>query len=138
MQKNSIDQLFDTLNNEEKDLFLDNRMPYMLTKAANFLNQGPEIYRKKDEFGMPLESWKEEDIKLIEEGCRQILIGKGFRKQLPLQNLGVKGCYRLFTLFHFKTISNRTNFLDNGALIEEMIFEHAMDKQKITIFNEIN
>lgn len=60
---------------------------------------------------------------------------EGFRKQLPLQHLGVKGCYRLFNLFHFKTISNRTNFLDNGALLDEMIFEHAVDKQNISIFS---
>ena len=153
-----IDELMDTLNEKESKLFESNRVPYIITKANHYLTVGPETYRSKDAFGLPNINWSSSDLKQIESGCKQILLGAGFRKKQPIQHLSIKEFYLLFHLFHFKPVKQKTKMPlfplspelamlsyrkygghpprgFSGNVLDEITFEHIMDGSKVTYYN---
>ena len=153
-----IDELMDTLNEKGSELFESNRAPYIMTKANHYLTVGPEKYRSKDAFKLPDVNWSTSELKQIESGCKQILLGSGFRKKHPIQHLSIKEFYLLFKLFHFKPIKQKTKGKDfplspelamlayrkygghpprgfSGNLLDEITFEHIMDGSKVTYYN---
>jgi len=130
-----IDELMDTLNEEESKLFESNRAPYIITKANHYLTVGPETYRFKDAFGLPNINWSSSELKQIESGCKQLILGSGFRKEQPINHLSIKGFYLLFHLFHFKPVKQKAKSLGNGNMLDEITFEHIMDGSKVTYYN---
>ncbi len=62
---------------------------YIMAKAANFLKLGPDQYRKADFFNMPRQELEMEGLKLIRLGFSQILAGRGYRADRPIQGIGV-------------------------------------------------
>ena len=132
---NIIDELMDSFNEEESKLFESNRGPYIITKAIHYLADGPETYRSKDAFKLPNVNWSTSDLKQIESGCKQILLGAGFRKEQPIQHLSIKGFYLLFHLFHFKLVKQKSTRLGNGNMLDKIIFEHIMDGSKVIYYN---
>ena len=142
-----IDELMDTLNEEESKLFESNRAPYIITKANHYLTVGPETYRSKDGFKLPNVNWSTSELKQIESGCKQILLGAGFRKEQPIQHLGIREFYLLFQLFHFKPVKQKTKVIgfplslesamkrSKGNMLDEITFEHIMDGSKVTYYN---
>lgn len=133
-----LDELMDELNEEESDLFINNKFPYILTKAYYYLRDGSEKYGSTDAFNLPNESWSKSDLDEMESGCKQIVSGKGFRKEYPLENLSIRGCYLLFKLFHFKSVKQKATKMDNGNMLDEIEFEHVMDGTKVIYYNEIS
>ena len=136
---NSIDeiigQLMDSFTEEEANIFLENRGPYIITKAYYYLKDGPEKYRSNDAFDLPDKSWSILDLEDISSGCQQILLGVGFRKEHPFKNLSIRACYLLFELFHFKRINQIAYGLDNGNMLDEIKFKHIVDGKEIIYFN---
>jgi hypothetical protein len=130
-----IDELMDTLNEKDSELFESNRAPYIITKAHHYLTVGPEEYRSKDAFKLPDVNWSTSELKQIESGCKQILLGSGFRKKHPIQHLSIKEFYLLFKLFHFKPVKQKAKSLGNGNILDEITFEHIMDGSKVTYYN---
>ena len=130
-----IDELMDTLNEKDSELFESNRAPYIMTKANHYLTVGPEKYRSKDAFKLPDVNWSTSELKQIESGCKQILLGSGFRKEHPIQHLSIKEFYLLFKLFHFKPVKQKAKSLGNGNILDEITFEHIMDGSKVTYYN---
>jgi hypothetical protein len=142
-----IDELMDTLNEEESKLFESNRAPYIITKARHYLTVGPEKYRSKDAFKLPNVNWSTSELKQIESGCKQILLGAGFRKEQPIQHLSIREFYLLFKLFHFKPVKQKTKVigfplsLDSAMksnkrnMLDEITFEHIMDGSNVTYYN---
>ena len=43
-----LDELTAGFTDEQNDLFIENRFPYILTKAESYLKTGPEVYRNED------------------------------------------------------------------------------------------
>ena len=127
-----IDELMDTLNEEESKLFESNRAPYIITQANHYLTVGPETYRFKDAFGLPNINWSSSELKQIESGCKQLILGSGFRKEQPINHLSIKGFY---LLFHFKPVKQKAKSLGNGNMLDEITFEHIMDGSKVTYYN---
>lgn len=130
-----MDRVSESFTDEENDLFIKCRFPYVMTKAHSFLREGPEVYRSNDAFGFPLESWSKEDLELIKKGCRQILEGIGFTADRPFKGLGVRGFYILFNMFHFDSAARKTKRLDLGKMLDEITFEHVVDGGRVTYFN---
>ena len=142
-----IDELMDTLNEEESKLFESNRAPYIITKANHYLTVGPEKYRSKDAFKLPNVNWSTSEFKQIESGCKQILLGAGFRKEQPIQHLSIREFYLLFKLFHFKPVKQKTKVIgfplsldsamksSKGNMLDEITFEHIMDGSTVTYYN---
>ena len=78
--RNSISEQLETLINQFSDedtkLCLENRFPYLYTKAYYFNRDGPESYASSDAFNLPDSSFSSEDIELLKLGCKQVALSK--------------------------------------------------------------
>ena len=90
-----------------------------------------------DAFNLPDSSCNSEDLELLKLGCNQILEGRGFSSQNPFKNLGIRGCHKLFKLFHFKFV-NQTVTKVEGGMLDKMIFKHIMDKKNVSYYNLVS
>ena len=132
-----MDKITENLNEDELNLFFEAKFPYVMSKANNYLQYGPEKYRLDDAFGLPLEESTNEELTFIKNGCEQIMDGRGFLLERPFNNIGVSGFYSLFNTFHFKSVKRKTKRLGIGKMIDEITFEHVMDGSQVTYFNFI-
>ncbi len=131
----SLDTLMDPWSDEIQLLALDAMFPYIHTKAANYLEIGPVLYSESDAFEQP----KSQDPQILEElkkGCLQIIDGKGFSKEAPIEKISVAASYALMEMFHFRFVSRKSSYgVFLGAqkgVIDHMNFEHLMQKQLVT------
>jgi len=131
----SLDKLMDPWPDDLQLLALDAMFPYIHSKAANYLEIGPDLYRESDAFKQPksIDPIILEDVK---KGCMQIIEGKGFRKDAPIAAISVAASYALMELFHFRFMSRKSSygvFLgDQKGVIDHMTFSHLMQKQMVT------
>ncbi len=130
-----LDALTAGFTDEQNNLFIENRFPYILTKADSYIKSGPEVYRNEDAFAMPREEWSDEDLSLIMDGCLQIMEGVGYTAEQPFKNLGIRGFNLLFTMLHFTSVRRKSSSLGQGRMQDETTFEHAMDKSRVTYYN---
>tara|TARA_B100001564_G_C20647777_1_gene675258 strand:+ start:928 stop:1344 length:417 start_codon:yes stop_codon:yes gene_type:complete len=129
-----LETLINQFSDEDTKLCLENRFPYLYTKAYYFNRDGPESYASSDAFNLPDSSFSSEDIELLKLGCKQILEGKGFSSKNPFRNLGIRGCHKLFELFHFKFTNQQVTKVPDGML-DNMTFKHVVDNKGITYYN---
>lgn len=129
-----LETLINQFSDEDTKLCLENRFPYLYTKAYYFNREHPESYASSDAFNLPDSSFSNEDIELLKSGCEQILKGKGFSSKIPFKNLGIRGCHKLFELFHFKFTNQQVTKVPDGML-DKMTFKHVMDNKEITYYN---
>ena len=130
-----LQELLNTMSEEDTAILTENRFPYIFTKAFYFIQDNPELYSQKDAFGLPDESYSSQDLKNITIGCKQILEGKGFRKEFPFENICIRVCHKLFELFHFKFVNQRTYSSNRDGFKDVMTFEHVVDKSEIKFYN---
>ena len=131
----SLDTLMDAWSDELQLLALDAMFPYIYTKAANYLEIGPVLYSESDAFEQP----KSQDPIILEglkKGCLQIIEGKGFSKEAPIEKISVAASYALMEMFHFRFVSRKSSY---GAflgaqkgVIDHMTFSHLIQKQLVT------
>tara|TARA_X000001036_G_C19938047_1_gene504590 strand:+ start:51 stop:467 length:417 start_codon:yes stop_codon:yes gene_type:complete len=129
-----LETLINQFSVEDTNLCLENRFPYLYTKAYYFLRDGAKNYAVLDALNLPDDSYSSQDIELLKLGCQQILRGIGFNAKKPFENIGIKGCHKLFELFHFKFINQQVRKVKDGML-DKMTFEHLTDKKKIIYYN---
>ena len=132
-----LEALIDQFSNEDTNLCLENRFPYLYTKAYYFIKDGAEAYASSDAFKLPDSSFNSEDLELLKLGCNQILEGKGFSSKNPFKNLGIRGCHKLFELFHFEFVNQTVTKVD-GGMLDKMTFKHVMDKKQISYYNLVS
>ena len=131
----ALDKLMDTWPDELQQFALDAMFPYMYSKATNYLKIGPVLYRESDSFKQP----KSNDPILLgdlQKGCLQIIEGKGFSKESPIEAISVAASYALMEMFHFRFMSRKSSYgvflAEQRGVIDHMIFEHLMHKQMVT------
>ena len=129
-----LEILINQFSKEDTNLCLENRFPYLYTKAYYFIKDGAASYASSDAFNLPNSSFNSEDLELLKLGCNQILEGKGFSSKNPFKNLGIRGCHKLFELLHFKFV-NQTVTKVEGRMLDKMTFKHVMDKKQISYYN---
>lgn len=110
--------------------------PYILAKAYLYLKIGPDIYRKNDAFDMPLVEWDTEDLREIQSCFEQFLSGKGYKVTNPVENVSIGGFYAAMTTLHFE-MQMQTAHMDEKYVIDEILFEHIMQKGTIELFNKV-
>lgn len=135
MKFESLNRIMDSLNEEETEQFMDCRFPNILAKVELYLRIGPEKYRTRDFFGMPDPEWDAEDLKIIEDKCRQVLEGKGFRPEKPFRGLHVMEFSGLFSLFHFEQTGKETSSPETGKFLDKMTMRHFMEGGEVTYYN---
>ena len=129
-----LEALIDQFSKEDTNLCLENRFPYLYTKAYYFIKDGAEAYASSDAFKLPDSSFNVDDLELLKLGCNQLLEGRGFNSKNPFKNLGIRGCHKLFELFHFKFVNQTVTKVD-GGMLDKMTFNHLVDKQEINYYN---
>lgn len=130
-------EMFDKLNEEEKGLFVKNRYGYIFAKAKLFLETGAKEYLEKDFFKIDTSDLDYEDFEILNNGCRQILTGKGLSADRPFENLDVLGFAKLFEIFHFNAKRINTLKLTPMKFLDVMCLEHIVDGYKAEFFNLI-
>ena len=133
-----FDAHFDQLSETLQLYALDQQLPYIATKAARYLEVGPEEYRNTDAFGQPATT-DAEDLAAIQRGCAQLIECRGLHAEAPLTDLGVGGFYALMALFHFKmkgrtTAHGHVHDGQKGAL-DTITFEHTVSGMTATFLN---
>ena len=133
----NLEILIDQFSKEDTNLCFENRFPYLYTKAYYFIKDGAEAYASSDAFKLPDSSFNGEDLELLKLGCNQLLEGRGFSSKNPFKNLGIRGCQKLFELFHFKFVNQTATKVD-GGMLDKMTFKHVMDKKQISYYNLVS
>ena len=72
---------------------------------------------------------------LLKIGCNQLINGIGLSMENPLKELGVRGCHKLFNLFHFEMVSQKAFKNKDGNFVDMMTFRHVADQKEITYYN---
>jgi hypothetical protein len=133
---NELNNLFSHMSEKDKELANQNQYAYLFSKAFLFLKQGPIIYRKHDFFHQPPADLSADEILILQNGCRQILSGKGLSAESPFTNLGIQGFSGLLQLFHFekKDRSSKYGFKndDLSGVLDCITFQHIMEENRIT------
>ena len=134
----SHDTHFDALPQALQLHALDQQLPYIATKAARYLEVGPDEYRNTDAFGQPA-TREADELAAIQRGCEQLIECKGLHAESPLVDIGVGGFYALMGLFHFKmkdrtTAHGHVHDGQKGAL-DTIAFEHAVSGMTATLIN---
>jgi len=134
----AFDIHFEALSEAKQLHALDQQLPYIATKAARYLEVGPDEYRKTDAFGQPTTK-NADKLAAIHRGCKQLIECKGLFVEAPLTDVGVEGFYALMALFHFK-MKNRTtdhSHVHDGqeGALDIITFEHAVSGLPVTFFN---
>ena len=131
----SLDKLMDAWSDELQLLALDAMFPYIYTKASNYLEIGSVLYRESDAFKQP----KSQDPIILEglkKGCMQIIEGKGFSKEAPIEKISVAASYALMEMFHFRFMTRKSSYFvflaDQKGVIDHMTFSHLIQKQMVT------
>ena len=132
-----LQEVMAEMSTEYLSLAEDNQFVYLFSKAFLFLKMGPAAYRRRDFFKQPSEDSSSEEIELINNGCRQILEGRGFSTDQPLTGLGISGFYALMDLLHFKlrrqSIAGRME--GRRGMLDRMEMQHLMDERLSVLFN---
>ena len=97
----SFDRHFESLPESLQLHALDQQLPYIATKAARYLEVGPEQYRKMDAFGQPVTT-DVDDLAAIQRGCEQLIECKGLQADVPLTDVGGGGILRFNGPFSFQ------------------------------------
>jgi hypothetical protein len=130
---------FQNFSDADQTLAIQNRFPYIYSKAALFLKMKPEIYRKNDFFSQPPADFDEEDIAILKHGCEQVLEGKGLKKENPFTGLGVLGFSALMRLFHFERVSRQTfhTYQHEGrsGILDCITFRHMVEDSDVVYYN---
>jgi hypothetical protein len=133
-----INKLFGELSEDYKAILLENDFIYIFSKSIYFLKDGESVYRQKDYYKLPDHTYSPEDILAVKRGCNQIIRGYGFSKQNSFEDLGVRGIYKLFELFHYEMCNQKIVKKNNEYIIDKIEFHHKMKKTSLTCFNKVN
>ena len=134
----AFDTHFEALSEALQLHALDQQLPYIATKAARYLEVGPDEYRNTDAFGQPATT-EADELAAIRRGCEQLIACKGLQAEAPLTDVGVGGFYALMALFHFKMKDRTTahGHVHDGQKgeLDTITFEHAVSGMTATVIN---
>lgn len=130
-------EMFNTLSEEEKELFMKYRYGYIFEKAKLFLEIGAKEYMGNDFLKIDISDFDDEDFEILRNGCRQIVTGRGLSAETPFENLDVLGFAKLFEIFHFNASRIVTLKPEPKKFLDHMCMEHMFDGFKVEYFNLI-
>lgn len=136
-----LKKITDSFSDLERETAINNRFGYIFSKAKLFLKIDANEYRMRDFYNQPPIEFDEDDLKILANGCNQILQGYGVFPDKPLTNLDVTGFSALFEMFHFNSISRKSNhsfiFNNEEGILDSITFEHIVEGGKVTYYNFI-
>ena len=134
--------LFDIKSEEWQLTAVNNNFGYLEYKAKLFLEIGAIKYAEDDALRFPNSSWSQRDLEITQNGCRQILEGRGVLISEPICDVEIRGFNLLFKLFHYKSVSRKTKhraeWNGNKGIIDSITFAHLVDGNQITYHHFIS
>lgn len=125
---------FESLSEKLKELAIASNYEYIKVKAERLLKIGLSEYIKNDVFTDELEVRFRNDDVLI-GACKKITEYFGLTIETRFKGLTVSEFYDLMRLFHFQGTAQHMIKLE-GQKVDEIIFEHLVTNQTMTLFNE--
>ena len=132
-----INKLFSEIDVNYKKILIQNHFPYVFTKSFYFLEDGEDLYRQKDFFNLPDQSFNDNDIKLVKIGCNQIISGIGFSIENPFTLLGVREIHKLFELFHYELENQKILKTEKHIILDELRFKHKLKDDLLICYNNV-
>jgi hypothetical protein len=121
---------------------IDCQFPYIYAKAYHYLQLGSVQYRDIDTMGQPPDDMTRNDLNVLLLGCKQVLEGRGFMEEYPFIDIGVKGFYNLFRLFHYTVSDKMTEynyyFENQRGALDKMLLQHNITGYKVFYYNFVS
>ena len=109
---------------------------YLRFKAARFLAEGHELYRRTDALRQPPEDTSAEDLALLRAGFAQIAEGRGFVRATPLEHLGARGLDLLMQVAHFEPLRQQATGQAKFVL-DAVVFRQRGSEREVVVFNRV-
>ncbi len=107
---------------------------YMATKAARFLEKGADEYRKGDALGMPPETMSEHQVQDLTRAMDQIRNFRGYRKDIPLENIPIATQHDLAATLHFRILRQQIVQHHNNCFLDKLTLQHPVFRYTLELF----
>lgn len=130
-----MDEQFDKLPEKIRRKLDESTYPYIFSKAARYIQDGPNKYREADFFHLPKDEW---NLKKIRKGCSQIVFGcKGITAMNSIRELSKSEFKTLMELFHYEPFEERYYISTKGNIIVKGIFRHMVSGDVCLLYYNI-
>ena len=101
-------------------------------KARLLQKLGVKRYRLENRLQPDTAELDPEVQAVLLRACGQLVAGRGFSAETPLEGIGVAACYALLDTFHFQAVGRRSAALEDGML-DEMRCLHQLSPDKVWV-----
>ena len=106
-------------------------------KARLLQKLGVRRYRTENRLQGPAAQLDPEVQAVLLRACGQLVAGRGFSADMPLEGIGVAACYALLDTFHFQAVGRRSAALEDGIL-DQMQCRHRLSPEKVwVVYNRV-
>ena len=98
---------------------------YIHSKAQRFVKIGADAYRESDALGMPHAAFEASAAAGIHLACQQVVEGRGFSEDRPIEGLDVPACHAFLATMHFRLVQ-QTARPGAGSLLDTLECEHQL------------
>ena len=74
-------------------------------------------------------------INKVVDGFRQLIEGKGYSMECPLENIGIDGFYYLMDIFHYVVVSQGVVISESDYCLDEMIIQDVVTEERVILYN---
>ena len=98
---------------------------YVGHKASVLVEKGIAGYRASDALGMPSSDWAPCELEGVLSACEQIVEGRGFAADRPLEGLDVAASHALIATMHFR-LEQQSAVAVERAFLDTLVCRHRM------------
>ena len=117
---------------------------YIMAKVDRYLQLGADVYRKGDAMQMPDIAWDEDCLDGVVSCFRQFALGKGYRADSPVENVGISGFTAALKTLHFSKLKQLAILPEEEedqegktVFLDKILFEHLALDMNIWLFNKV-
>ena len=110
---------------------------FLRFKAARFLAEGHDLYRRTDALRQSPEDTSAEDLALFRVGFAQIAEGRGFLRATPLEHLSARGRDLLMQVAHFEPLRHQATGRAEFVL-DAVVFRQRGSEREVVVFNRVS
>ena len=99
---------------------------YIGHKASSLVHTGIAEYQASDALGMPSSKWGAHELDGVRSACEQIVEGRGFCADRPIEGLDVSATHALIATMHFK-LESQSARVEKRSFLDTLICRHVMD-----------
>ncbi len=114
---------------------------YILHKVDRYMRLGAEKYRRGDAIQMPDLAWEQECLDGILRCFQQFALGKGYRADRPIENVGISELSAALRTLHFRKLKQVALQPEEGqegmmVFLDKVQFVHFSMDLSLWLFNK--